>query len=136
MARLKAIPVPLARHVHFHGDVMRFHGDPRLKRMFPMRDFIDAGLRSPGSSDFGAGPSDPAPWPRRWVTRAHPGVHVRGENRRITVEEANGRGAIHGAQASFEEGPKGRLERGKPAESLTDARARRTMMGGRWVFEA
>ena len=66
------------------------------------------------------------------------------------MEEAIRVGTLHGAYASFEENLKGSIEPGKLADlvvlgrdplkeqplSLVDIPVQRTMVGGRWVFEA
>ena len=73
-----------------------------------------------------------------------------GREQRITVEEALRVGTLHGAYASFEENLKGSLEAGKLADlvvlgqdpmkvdpsALIRIPVERTMVGGRWVFEA
>jgi hypothetical protein len=66
------------------------------------------------------------------------------------VEEAIRVGTLHGAYASFEEGQKGSIEAGKLADlvvlgrdplkedpsTLVTIPVERTMVGGKWVFEA
>ena len=153
IARIKAlgaIPVPFAGYVYFHAEKMRFYGDERLKHMFAMRDFLDAGIPAPSSSDYTASPSMPALWLRSQVTRAGADGHVWGPNQRISVTEAIRCGTVNGAHASFEEGIKGRLEPGQLADlvvwdrdllvidplALSEARPERTMVGGRWVYES
>jgi predicted amidohydrolase YtcJ len=153
VARMKvlgAIPIPFAGYVYFHAEKMHFYGEQRLKHMFAMRDFLDAGIQAPSSSDYTASPFIPALWMRSQVTRAGADGHVWGANQRITVEEAIRCGTVHGAHASFEEGIKGRLEPGQLADlvvwdrdllsidplALIEARPERTMVGGRWMYEA
>jgi predicted amidohydrolase YtcJ len=150
MRALKVIPVTFSCYVYFHGDVMHFYGDERLKHMFAMRDLIDAGLHPPDSSDYTASPSEPMMWLQSQVTRTDPRGHTWGANQRITVEEAIRAGTINGAYASFEENLKGSLEAGKLADlvvlgedpmrveasTLLHVPVERTMVGGRWVFEA
>jgi len=151
--RIKAagvIPVPFAGYVFFHAEKMHFYGEERLKHMFAMRDFIDAGIKAAPGSDYTASPAEPMLWLRSEVTRTDAQGHVWGANQRITVEEAIRCSTAHGAYASFEEGIKGTLEPGQladlvvwdhdllaidPASFLT-VKPERTMLGGRWVYEA
>jgi predicted amidohydrolase YtcJ len=84
------------------------------------------------------------------VTRTDSTGKVWGASQRITVEEAIRVSTLHGAYASFEEGLKGSLEPGKLADlvvlgadprtadpgMLVDIPVERTMVGGRWVYEA
>jgi len=62
MRSLGVIPVPFSCYVYFHGDVMHFYGEERLKQMFAMRTFLDAELRPTDSSDYTASPSHPMMW--------------------------------------------------------------------------
>jgi predicted amidohydrolase YtcJ len=150
MRALGAIPIPFAGYVHFHGDVMHFYGDERLKRMFAYRSFIDAGLRPPTSSDYTASPPSPMLWLYSMTTRRDPTGHVWGEGQRITLPESIRCATLDGAYASFEEHDKGTIEPGKladlvvlkddpfvqPAERWLDILVERTMLGGRWVYES
>ena len=150
MRALGVIPVPFSCYVYFHGDVMHFYGDERLGRMFAMRSLLDAGLRPPDSSDYTASPCEPMMWLQSQVTRTDPRGHTWGANQRITVEEAIRCGTLHGAYASYEENIKGSIEPGKLADlvvlaqdptrveaaALIKIAVERTMVGGRWVFEA
>lgn len=84
------------------------------------------------------------------VTRTDSKGNVWGAQQRITVEEALRTQTLHGAYASFEENLKGSIERGKLADlvvlgrdplredpaSLMTIPIHRTMVAGRWVFEA
>ena len=129
---------------------MHFYGDERLEHMFAMRSFLDAGLRPPDSSDYAASPFDPMMWLQSQVTRTDPRGHTWGASQRITVEEAIRAGTLHGAYASYEENLKGSIEPGKLADlvvlgkdptrvdpqALVSIPVERTMVHGRWVFEA
>ena len=115
-----------------------------------MRSLLDAGLRPPDSSDYTASPCEPMMWLQSQVTRTDPRGHTWGANQRITVEEAIRCGTLHGAYASYEENIKGSIEPGKLADLVVLAKdptrveaatlikiaVERTMVGGRWVFEA
>lgn len=151
--RIKAagvIPLPFACYVIFHGEKMHFYGEERLKHMFAMRDFIDAGIKVAPGSDYTASPAEPMLWLRSEVTRTDATGHVWGANQRITVEEAIRCSTVNGAYATFEENIKGTLEPGQLADlvvwnqdlmtidpaSFTSVNPERTMLGGRWVYEA
>jgi predicted amidohydrolase YtcJ len=151
--RIKAagvIPLPFAGYVFFHGEKMRFYGEERLEHMFAMRDFLAAGIKAAPGSDYTASPAEPMLWLRSEVTRADASGHIWGGNQRITVEEAIRCSTVHGAYASFEESLKGSLQPGQLADlvvwdhdllsiepaALTTVKPERTMLGGRWVYEA
>ena len=150
MRSLAVIPVPFSCYVYFHGDVMHFYGEERLQRMFAMRTLLDAGLRPTNSSDYTASPSHPMMWLQSRVTRSDMKGIVWGQNQRIKVEEAMRCGTINGAYTSFEEALKGSIEPGKLADlivldrdpfttdpsSLIHMAVERTMVGGKWVYEA
>ncbi len=151
--RIKAagvIPLPFAGYVFFHGEKMRFYGEERLRHMFAMRDFIDAGIKPAPGSDYTASPAEPMLWLRSEVTRTDAQGHTWGANQRITVEEAIRCSTAYGAYTSFEEDIKGTLEPGKLADLVVwdhdllamdparflEVKPERTMLGGRWVYEA
>ena len=150
MRALRVIPVPFSGYVYFHGDVMDFYGEERLRHMFAMRSLLDAGLRPTDSSDYPASPSHPMMWLQSQLTRTDLSGKVWGENQRITLEEAIRCGTLHGAYASFEEAQKGSIEPGKLADlivldhdpfagdplALIQIAIERTMVGGRWVYES
>lgn len=153
LRRIKAagvIPLPFAGYVFFHGEKMHFYGDERLEHMFAMRDFITAGIRAAPGSDYTASPAEPMLWLRSEVTRTDAGGHAWGANQRISVREAIYCSTVNGAYATFEENIKGTLEPGRLADlvvwdhdlttidpaAFTNVKAERTMLGGRWVYEA
>lgn len=150
MKALNVIPVPFSCYVYFHGDVMHFYGEERLKHMFAMRTFIDAGLRPPDSSDYTASPSDPMMWLQSQVTRTDMHGNVWGANQKITLEEAIRCGTLNGAYPSFDEHRKGSIEPGKLADlavlgadpfktapsELVKIPIERTMVGGKWMYES
>ncbi|MBV8405970.1 MAG: amidohydrolase [Gammaproteobacteria bacterium] len=151
--RIKAagvIPLPFAGYVFFHGEKMHFYGEERLRHMFAMRDFLDAGIKAAPGSDYTASPAEPMLWLRSEVTRADASGHLWGANQRISVVEAIRCSTVHGAYASFEEGIKGTLEPGQLADLVVwdqdlltvdpagfmSIKPERTMLGGRWVYES
>jgi predicted amidohydrolase YtcJ len=150
MKSVGAIPIPFAGYVYFHGDVMHFYGEERTRHMFAMREFLDAGLRPPSSSDYTASPSDPVMWLQSQVTRTDYQGHTWGANQRITLQEAVRAGTLDGATAAYEERLKGTLEPGKLADlvvweqdlfktdpsQLVSVKVQRTMVAGQWVYES
>ncbi len=147
---LKALPIPFAAYVYFHGDVMHFYGEERLGSMFAMRWFLDAGIPAPTSSDFTASPADGMMFLHSLVNRRGKDGHPWGLNQRITLDEAIRCATWNGAYCSFEENEKGTLEPGKLADlivlnkdpwktdpsDLINVGIERTMVGGKWVYES
>jgi len=118
--------------------------------MFPMRTFLDAGLRPTDSSDYTASPSDPMMWMQSQLTRTDMKGNVWGANQRITLQEAIRCGTVNGAYAAFDENLKGSIQPGQLADlivldqdpfktdpsALTKIRVERTMVDGEWKFES
>jgi hypothetical protein len=118
--------------------------------MFPMRSFLDAGLRPTDSSDYTASPSHPMMWLQSQLTRTDIQGKVWGANQRITLPEAIRCGTINGAYAAFEEDRKGSIQPGQFADlvvlsqdpfkaapsELLKIQVERTMVGGAWKYES
>ena len=150
MKALAAIPTPFSTYVYYHGEKMRYYGTERLNHMFALRGFIDAGIRPTQASDYPPGPFEPMMALQSEVTRTDSKGNVWGPKQRITIEEAIRVGTLNGAYASYEEKLKGSIEAGKLADlvvlgrdplrespsSLITIPIERTMVGGRWSFEA
>jgi len=150
MRALQVIPAPFSCYVYFHGDVMHFYGEDRTKFMFPMRSFIDAGLRPTDSSDYTASPADPMMWLQSQLTRTDMKGNVWGPNQRINLSEAIRCGTVNGAYAAFEERIKGSIQPGQLADlvvlaqdpfktepsKLVGIQVERTMVGGPWKYES
>ncbi|MGE5214550.1 MAG: amidohydrolase [Nitrospirota bacterium] len=147
---LGAIPTPFAAYVYYHGEKMREYGPERLEHMFALRSFLNAGIRAAPGSDYPPGPFEPMMALQSSVTRTDSNGNVWGPKQRITVEEALRVQTLYGAYASFEEHEKGSIDPGKLADlvilgrdpmredpsTLVKIPIERTMLGGRWVFEA
>jgi predicted amidohydrolase YtcJ len=150
MKALGVIPTPFSTYVYYHGEKMKAYGEERLKNMFALRSFLDAGIRPTQASDYPPGPFEPMMALQSSVTRTDMKGNVWGVNQKVTVEEAIKIGTINGAYASFEENIKGSLETGKladlvvlgrdpfkePSSSLISIPVERTMVGGKWVYES
>jgi predicted amidohydrolase YtcJ len=147
---LNAIPTPFSSYVYYHGEKFAEYGAERLESMFALRSLLDAGIMVAPGSDYPPAPFEPMMALQSAVTRTDWAGRVWGASQRITVEEAIRVSTLHGAHASFEEELKGSLEPGKLADlvvlgadpttadprSLMDIPIQRTMVGGRWVYEA
>jgi predicted amidohydrolase YtcJ len=150
MKVLGVIPTPFSTYVYYHGEKMKQYGEERLRNMFALRSFIDAGIRPTQASDYPPGPFEPMMALQSSVTRTDMKGNTWGANQKVTVEEAIKIGTINGAYASFEESSKGSLEAGKLADlvvlgknpfkedpsALINIPIERTMAGGKWVYES
>ena len=153
VARIKAlgaIPTPFSSYVYYHGEKMHFYGAERLKHMFALRSFLDAGIPATQASDYTASPFEPMMALQSEVTRTDTKGNIWGANQRIRVDEAIRVGTINGAHASYEEKIKGSITAGKLADlvvlgrdplkenpsTLISIPIERTMAGGRWTFES
>ncbi|HEX2723198.1 MAG TPA: amidohydrolase [Gemmatimonadaceae bacterium] len=128
-------------------------GAERAKTTYAFRSLRDAGARLAFGSDWFVAPPTPiegiyAAVTRRTLDDRNPNGWV--PEQKIDVEDALRAYTINAAYASFEEGIKGSIERGKladivlidrditrvPPETIRQARVRLTIVGGRVVFEA
>jgi predicted amidohydrolase YtcJ len=147
---LGAIPTPFSTYAYYHGEKMKEYGAERVDHMFALRSFIDAGIRPTQASDYPPGPFEPMMALRSEVTRTDSKGKVWGPKQKITVEEAIRVGTANGSYASYEETLKGSIEPSKLADlvvlgrdpfkidplELIDIPIQRTMVGGKWMFEA
>ena len=150
MKALGVIPTPFSTYVYYHGEKMREYGEERLKNMFALRSFLNAGIRPTQASDYPPGPFEPMMALQSSVTRTDMKGTVWGANQKVTVEEAIRIGTINGAYASYEENSKGSIEEDKLADlvvlgrdpfkedpsTLVTIPIERTMVGGKWVYES
>ena len=150
MKTLGVIPTPFSTYVYYHGEKMKEYGSERLKNMFALRSFLDAGIRPTQASDYPPGPFEPMMALQSSVTRTDIKGTVWGANQKVTVDEAIRIGTINGAYASYEENNKGSIEIGKHADLVVLGRdpykedpstlitipIERTMAGGKWVYES
>ena len=128
-------------------------GPERSKTTYAFKSLIDTGAKVAFGSDWFVAPPTPlegiyAAVTRRTLDDRNPGGWV--PEQKITVEQALRAYTVDAAYASFEEGIKGSIERGRLAdlviidrditqaapETIRDARIAKTIVGGRVVFEA
>jgi predicted amidohydrolase YtcJ len=69
MKTLSVIPTPFSTYVYYHGEKMKQYGEERLKYMFALKSFVDAGLRPTQASDYPPGPYEPMMALQSSVTR-------------------------------------------------------------------
>ena len=145
-----AIPTPFSSYAYYHGEKLSVYGEERVNRMFALRSFLDAGVRPTQASDYTASPFDPMMALQSEVTRTDKNGNVWGPKQRITIQEALQVGTLNGAYASFEENQKGAIKPGMLADLVVLGRdplredpskligipVQRTMVGGKWMFEA
>ena len=145
-----AIPTPFSSYAYYHGEKLSNYGSERVERMFALRTFLDAGIRATQASDYTASPFDPMMALQSEVTRTDKNGNVWGAKQKITIQEALEVGTVNGAHASFEENLKGGIMAGKVADLVVLGRdplkedpskligipVQRTMVGGKWMFEA
>ncbi|MBI3079711.1 MAG: amidohydrolase [Deltaproteobacteria bacterium] len=154
LQRVKALDLVVtgqhALNYRLTGGFLRYWGPERAARSIPFRWFLDAGLTVGAGTDSPVGPYDPflAMW--GMVTRQTAAWGARGPEQRVTVAEALRMYTTGSAYVAFEEGVKGSIEPGKladlvvlsddlltvPTDRIKDVKPVKTMLGGRWVYEA
>jgi predicted amidohydrolase YtcJ len=127
-------------------------GHERAKTTYAFRSLEDSGAKLAFGSDWFVAPPTPlegiyAAVTRRTLDDKNPGGWI--PEQKIAVEDALRAYTVNAAYASFEEGIKGSIERGKladlvlidrditsvPPETIRDARILMTIVGGNIVFE-
>ncbi len=131
------------------GDMVHFWGEDRASNAMRMRDWLDAGLKVGGGSDWSLLPPDPFWMIYHWVTRDTRLWGVLGPDQRISREEALRVMTINNAYITLEEDIKGSLEPGKladlvvlsddiltvPEEAIREILPLVTMVGGKIVYQ-
>jgi predicted amidohydrolase YtcJ len=150
MGRLGVIPAPQPIFLYEFGDLyVDVLGEERPAASYPMRSWIDAGLRPIASSDTPVSDFDPMKNLYEMLTRRTSGGRVLGSEETITLREAVAALTANGAYGSFSEAEKGTLEPGKladvavldrdifavPPEALLETRAELTILGGQVVYD-
>jgi predicted amidohydrolase YtcJ len=147
--RLGVTPVVQPSFVWEFGDgYLRDYGPERGGRLFPLRDFLDAGIVVAGSTDAPAGRLEPLVAIQHGVLRTTRAGQVCASDQRVTVPEALRMFTFGAAYAAREEQRLGSLEPGKladlvvldhgledvPASEIGEIGVDVTMVGGQVAF--
>lgn len=148
MKEQNIIPIPNpAFHYEFGDGYMNNYGE-RAKQMYPLRDFLKAGIPAAIASDCPVIDFSPMRGLHSAIKRKSISGQTVGENQTISLLEAIRMYTINGAYASFEENIKGSIERGKLADlilldrpllksdtdELLEAQVEMTMINGEIIY--
>ena len=133
-----------------YGEILASYGPERLAMMHAYRTAIAMGIPVAGHSDSPVSAAYPLRRIQDMVTRKDSSGVLRGENQRISVEEAIKVWTLAGAYATFEENIKGSITPGKladfvvlekdprtvPPDTINDIVIEGTYLGGEKVYAA
>ena len=133
-----------------YGPILASYGTERLAMMHAYRTAIDMGIPVAGHSDSPVSAAYPLRRIQDMVTRKDSSGVGRGEDQRISVNEAIKIWTLDGAYATFEESIKGSITPGKladfvvlekdprkvPADTIKDIALEATYLGGDKVYTA
>jgi predicted amidohydrolase YtcJ len=133
-----------------YGEILASYGRERLSMMHVYRNAIDMGIPVAGHSDSPISAAYPLRRIQDMVTRKDSSGIARGENQRISVDEAIKVWTLNGAYATFEENIKGSIVSGKlanfvilekdprkvPPDTIQDIVIEATYLGGQKVYAA
>jgi predicted amidohydrolase YtcJ len=139
---------------YYHKLALPYLGEDRARQQYPMRSFLDCGVRLASASDFPVTvPFDPLIGMELGVTRSPMGT-VTGDilwpEERLNLAEMVASFTINGAYSNFLEQRTGSLKAGKqadfivldrnifniPPEAIATAKVLQTYLDGREVFNA
>ncbi|MEQ8815088.1 MAG: amidohydrolase [Thalassobaculum sp.] len=150
MARVGVLPAPQPIFLYEFGDLyVDALGHGRPEASYPMRRWLDAGLRPSASSDGPVSSTNPFRGLYTMVTRRTNKGTVLGADERLNLEEAIAAYTVNSAYGSFEEGIKGTLAPGMLADvavldtdlfateptAWLQAQADLTIVGGRVEYD-
>ena len=139
---------------YYHALAVPYLGEERANLQYPMRSFLEAGVRMASASDFPVTvPFDPLIGIEIGVTRSPLGIvtdEVLWPEERVSLEEMVSSFTVNGAYANFLEGYTGSLAAGKqadfvvldqnlfkiPAQEIGKTRVLQTYMDGEQVYNA
>ncbi|MEI4828003.1 amidohydrolase [Bacillus sp. FJAT-53711] len=149
MKKLGVVPIPNPGFFYEFGEgYIKDYGE-RVNHMYPLRDFIDAGIIAAAASDSPVIMPNPLLGIHVAVNRLSSSGQEVGANQRVSILEAIKLFTWNGAYASFEETMKGSIEVGKladlvvldkpilnvPHEQIKDIQVELTMLDGEIVFQ-
>jgi predicted amidohydrolase YtcJ len=150
MVELGALPAPQPDFIYYFGDqYVEVRGKEASDFAYPMRTWIDAGLRPSASTDCPVTPLNPFAGLYAMVTRTTDKGTVLGADQALTMEEALNAYTLESAYASHEEKIKGRLVPGQLADiavfsqdlfdiapsEILNTTCDMTLLGGKVVFQ-
>lgn len=133
-----------------YGNILASYGPERLSMMHAYRTAVDMGIHVAGHSDSPISAAYPLLRIQDMVTRKGYDGIARGENQRVSVDEAIKVWTLDGAYATFEENNKGSITPGKladfvvlekdprevPPATIKDIVLEATYLGGQKVYTA
>lgn len=149
--RIKKLGVVMSTQFHPYmaaSSMIQNWGEERASKAMRIRDWLDAGLKVGGGSDWSLVPANPFWIMYSFVTRDTRLWGILGPDQRITREEALRLMTINNAFITFEENIKGSIEPGKladlvilsddiltvPSERIKSIRPLMTLLGGKVVY--
>lgn len=150
MVELGVLPAPQPDFIYYFGDqYVDVKGKEAADFAYPMRAWIDAGLRPSASTDSPVTPLNPFAGLYAMVTRTTDRGTVLGANQVLTMAEALNAYTLESAYASHEETVKGRLVPGQladiavlsqdlfeiSADRIMETVCEMTLLGGQVVYE-
>jgi len=136
-------------HPYVAGEMMAKNWGPqRAAQLMRVRDWLDAGIKVGGGSDYWEVPANPFSMMYFWVTRATEQGGVIGPEQKISRADALRLHTINDAYLTFDEDIKGSLEPGKladfvilsgdiltvPEAKIKDLQALATFVDGKLVY--
>lgn len=148
MREQNVVPIPNPAFHYEYGDGYVKNYGERAAQMYPLGDYITAGIPAAIASDSPVTDFVPLRGIHTALTRKSKSGQVIGESQRITLLDAIRMYTINGAYASFEETVKGSIEEGKLADlvlydrsllnsktdHLLEAKVQMTMIDGKIVY--
>lgn len=149
MKEQNVVPIPNPAFHYEYGDGYLKNYGERAHQMFPLRDYLQEGVKAAIASDCPITDFSPLKGIHAAIKRRTKSGKIIGENQKISLLEAIRMYTINGAYASFDEDKKGSIEEGKLADlilfdrsllncevdELLEAEIEWTMIDGEFVYQ-